>query len=404
MGGRREKFWQWLGLLTPFAAVAFLGVAAGAVRPLLSHTGLIWGLSLAVVLLTCIQGIRQMKPAGFRRMVLELSALSALTWITGYSLPAVCLIHATVTAIQLTRAHGSKAGAGYVFTLGSSSLVLLWLRGNMLHLGGQSILTAMVMYAAAVIATGAVTTRILAGRDRMQGELVLLSRNREAAAKLAEANVRLQDYAAQCVELALAQERVRLARDIHDTLGHMLSALIRQMDACQMLAPVDPQAAAEVLGTLCETARNGLQEVRQSVGRLRAPEAAASVGRAHWFKLIEAFIETTGVEVRIELEEDFSDLREEVDIVVYRVIQESLTNAYRHGHATLMGVYVWWEDGSLNILVSDNGHGAATLKEGFGMQGIRERVRELGGRVEWRSEPGRGFDVGVEIPLPRSTR
>jgi len=343
-----------------------------------------------------------MRPPSLRLAAAQLAALSALTWIAGFSIPVICLIYAVVIAVQLARSHASTDAVVYIIMLGITCLGILWLRGTSLHLTRQSICVTIVLYATVICATAAITVRIISGRDKLQEELILLSRNREALAKLAEANVRLQDYAAQCVELALVQERVRLARDIHDTLGHMLSALIRQMDACQMLAPVNPQAAAEVLGTLCEMARNGLQEVRQSVGCLRTPETSEIIGRAHWFKLIEAFFETTGVEVRIEIEEDFAELNEQIDLVVYRVIQEGLTNAYRHGHATLMGVYIWHEENTLNILISDNGHGVASLKEGFGMQGMRERIRELGGRLEWRSEPGRGFDIGVEIPLDRS--
>ena len=85
---------------------------------------------------------------------------------------------------------------------------------------------------------------------------------------------------------------------------------------------------------------------------------------------------------------------------VYRLIQESLTNAYRHGRADYVDVAMSWEtDDELVLLrVSDNGRGALSLSPGNGLTGMRERVAELGGSVVWQSSPGRGFDIGVDIP------
>ncbi|MGE5551148.1 MAG: sensor histidine kinase [Bacteroidota bacterium] len=228
----------------------------------------------------------------------------------------------------------------------------------------------------------------------------LLNTTREAATKLTEANVKLQDFAAQSEELAVANERNRLAREIHDTLGYSLVSISRQLEACEELVKADPERAIAILRRLGEMVRSGLQDVRQSLSTLRESFPGLR-GRRRWQQLIDTFAAVTGVKVVAEIENEFNALEERMELVVYRIIQEGLTNAYRHGHAHLIMVFVWCEDGKLLVRISDNGHGVTSLAEGFGLRGIKERVAALDGQFAWRSTPGRGFDLGVELPLER---
>jgi len=232
------------------------------------------------------------------------------------------------------------------------------------------------------------------GRDQR-----LLDTARDAAAKLTETNVRLQDFAAQSEQLAVANERNRMAREIHDTLGYTLASISRQLDACEDLVRADPDRAVSILRRLGELVRSGLQDVRQSVAALRDAKPFTRHGRRRWEQLITTFISVTGVKVQTQIDQDFEDIDSRLEQIIYRIIQEGLTNAYRHGHAFFILVYVWWEEDKLLVRVSDNGRGVEKLVEGYGMRGIRERVSEVGGVMDWRSTPGRGFDLGVEIPM-----
>ncbi len=142
----------------------------------------------------------------------------------------------------------------------------------------------------------------------------------------------------------------------------------------------------------------GLQDVRQSLSALRGGSPGLR-GRRRWLQLIETFAAVTGVKVVAEIEREFDTLEEQLELVVYRVIQEGLTNAYRHGHARLIMVFVWCECGKLLVRISDNGRGLTNLAEGLGLRGIKERVTALGGEFAWRSTPWRGFDLGIEFPF-----
>ena len=227
---------------------------------------------------------------------------------------------------------------------------------------------------------------------------------RRSAAELAEANVKLQDYSATQEALAIAQERNRMAREIHDTLGYTLTPILVKLEFLDDLIRQDPERAVVEVETIRKAASEGLRDVRASVNALRGATPDEIVGKARWMRLIETFHEVTGVQVETKIEEDFSDLPQEIDHAIYRAIQEALTNAYRHGHAQKVLVEVWWEDDLLLLMLSDNGCGMAPdvkTEFGFGLKGIQERVTALGGSMATRSWPGRGFDLGVQIPYKR---
>ena len=227
---------------------------------------------------------------------------------------------------------------------------------------------------------------------------------RIAATELAKANVRLQDFTVKNEAFVLIRERLRMARDIHDTLGYTLTGAVREIEACEDLLPDEPDRAISLLQHSRTIIRDGLQEVRKSVQALRDPTTAGSAGREHWLKLTEAFAEATGITIKHDIQEDFTFLDADVAQAIYRVIQEGLTNAYRHGHAKLVVLRIWRQNGLILVRVSDNGRGVEQLKAGHGVSGMRERIEALGGRIAWRSEVNRGFDLGVEIPYKEDGR
>ena len=205
----------------------------------------------------------------------------------------------------------------------------------------------------------------------------------------------------EIAQLAQMVERERIAREFHDTLGHTLTGLVVKLQAIQSLVRLDPDRVIEEIDGSCALVREALREARLTVSALRDPVSQVIRGSMLWLTLCETFAKCTGITIQTDFEEEFDTVDDVTNAVVYRFIQEALTNAYRHGEATLIDVAVWWRRNELRVRVSDNGHGTNGLQEGFGITGIRERVSELKGQVGWKSEYGKGFDIAIIIPCSR---
>jgi len=241
---------------------------------------------------------------------------------------------------------------------------------------------------------------LIAVHQRSETNLQALAEaHHQASGRLAEANVYLHDYAAQSERLATMQERYRVAREIHDVLGHILTSVVLRVDACRQIVAKDPERGLDDLDWIRNTSWEALQEVRRVVAAMRAKQDGELRGRELWSKAIEVFGATCGAKMEIFIDENFLDLEDELDSTVYRVIQEGLTNAYRHGRAGHITVAVGRDQEFLLVRICDNGLGASMITEGYGLKGMRERVGALGGELFYRTSPGVGFDLGVQIPM-----
>jgi signal transduction histidine kinase len=236
-------------------------------------------------------------------------------------------------------------------------------------------------------------------------ELALAHLAKDASnARLAAAHTQLQEYSAQVEELSAIRERNRIAREIHDTLGHALTLLSVQLEtATQLEARGDPRLHEELLQAR-QVAKACLTEVRHSVEALRPDEASAGSLQEQLRKLVAAF-ETTCPETRItlDLEEATHPLNPEVCLTLYRCAQEALTNIRKHAHATKVLLRLSTSDEQVELTVLDNGQGCPPEHEprasGFGLRGMRERVALLDGRLSAGPQPGQGWRVDVVLPL-----
>ena len=228
----------------------------------------------------------------------------------------------------------------------------------------------------------------------------LFDQARWAASQYAQVNASILNRIDQGVEIARLRERERIAREVHDTVGYALTASLVQLRAARRLMSRDPGSADSRMAHIEEMINDSLQDVRREVSNLRDESAVRCVGASRWRRLCDVFSVSTGIRVSVTLPEDLEVVSEEISEVVYRIIQESLTNAYRHGGADHVDVSAVWKrvDGLMLLRVSDNGRGATTLQPGNGLSGMRERIEALSGTVAWQTMAGRGFDVGVEIP------
>jgi signal transduction histidine kinase len=240
------------------------------------------------------------------------------------------------------------------------------------------------------------------------GELALAHRALEGTnARLAAAHTRLQEYSAQAEELSVIRERNRIAREIHDTLGHALTLLSVQLEtATQLEARGDPRLHEELLQAR-QVAKACLTEVRHSVEALRPDEASAGSLEEQLRKLVAEF-ETTCRETRItlDLEEATHPLNPDLCLTLYRCVQEALTNIRKHAHATKVLLRLSTsdgEEGQVELTVLDNGQGRPpeheTRAPGFGLRGMGERVALLDGTLRAGLQPRHGWRVDVVLPL-----
>lgn len=228
------------------------------------------------------------------------------------------------------------------------------------------------------------------------------ARTQAAQRELEQANRRLQVYAAQVEDLTIVNERNRLAREMHDTLGHRLTVAAVHLEAAQRLIPRDPERAAAMVGTVREEVQDALGELRQTVATLRAPfEEDLSLIQALQ-RLTSQFQQATGIEVSLDLPTDLPDPPAPQRKAIFRAAQESLTNVQRHANAHHAWVQIQQQDGAITLCVSDNGVGFSSPQEtsGFGLRGLRERAIQLGGDFSLTPRPGGGAQATFCIPLP----
>ncbi|MFE2272295.1 sensor histidine kinase [Streptomyces lavendulae] len=206
----------------------------------------------------------------------------------------------------------------------------------------------------------------------------------------------------QATDRRIAEERLRIARDLHDLLAHSITLIgVRTSVAAHVLA-VDPDrldraAIAEALDSIADTCREARAELRTTLTVLRADERGPLPDLVGLPDLVRA------AEAELTLDTDGIRVPPAVGAAAYRIVQESLTNAVRHaGPGTTVRVRVAAADGSLRITVSDDGRGpgADSTAPGFGIIGMGERARSVGGTLRTGPRSGGGFEVAASLPLP----
>lgn len=226
----------------------------------------------------------------------------------------------------------------------------------------------------------------------------LLVREQRARAELAVAHERLRGYAAQAEQLATTQERNRLARDIHDGLGHHLTVVQMLLQAARAVIPTaDPDRLDGMLAKAQDQAREALAEVRRSVAALREPRSAPLVDAV---RELASEVTGAGVPTEVEIRGTARAARADVEESLFRAAQEGLTNVRKHADATAARVVLDYERVDLvRLEVRDDGRGLPDDPGGgYGLVGLEERVAGLGGRVSVDSSAGRGLTLTVEVP------
>jgi signal transduction histidine kinase len=257
-----------------------------------------------------------------------------------------------------------------------------------IHGGWESAVQAVISYG-----TGFVFTAVFTVISKQ----AIISRDRETQLRkeVEAANQQLRDQAAQMEELATTRERNRVAREIHDGVGHYLTVVKTQLDAAAALMPSQPDRALEAITKAAKLAGDALDDVRRSVGALRADATRPPLP-----DVLRALTQEAGLPVTVRIEGEVRPLAPGIEHALFRSAQEGLTNVRKHAAASAAELALDFRPANrVKLAVIDNGRGAqAGPAAGFGLLGIRERIEVLGGHVESGNRSDGGFALTIEVP------
>jgi two-component system, NarL family, sensor histidine kinase DesK len=265
------------------------------------------------------------------------------------------------------------AGAACNWRIGLPTVLLLSVLSGAVELArGESVTNA----------TGQFLNELLVGLTAVAGQLLI------------QANRQLSQAREQIARLAVGEERLRFARDLHDLLGHSLSVIALKSELAGRLMKTTPGLAAHEVEDIEKVAREALRDVREAVAGYRQPTLAAELAGAH-----EA-LTTAGIEDHVD--QDHAPLPAAVEAVLAWTVREGVTNVMRHSQAKRCAIRIANQDGRATVEVVDDGRGG-TLEAGTGLRGLRERVLEHGGTLIAEPLPHEGFRLRVTLPLAQAS-
>lgn len=226
--------------------------------------------------------------------------------------------------------------------------------------------------------------------------ILLNSQLNEKVEELKVANAKLADYSKLSAENAKAKERNRMAREIHDILGHSLTSIATGLEAC--LGMVEGQIKTQ-LTKIRDIANKGLLDVRRSVRELKVDSIKKYELVSALERLVQEVNNISPCKVTMSIEGHMFLLKEDEEKMIYRIIQESITNSLRHGNARHIDILIVFRQKDVFIEVRDDGKGCDIINKGFGLTHIEERVSTFLGTVEFTSKSGQGFITRVYLPL-----
>ena len=222
--------------------------------------------------------------------------------------------------------------------------------------------------------------------------------------RLARANREFQAYAGTVRSESAAEERSRITRELHDTVGYALTNVIVMMDAAKARAEEAPDTLGSLLDDVRDQSERALNDTRRILHLMRSVEQFERKGIGAIFQLTRAVRDAMGVSVELHPGNLPPTLGHRIDSALFRLVQEGLTNAFRHGNASRVRITLWQAPAEIRVNVWDNGSGLAAdgaeLQDGIGMSGMRERFAELGGTIR-AGNVADGFRLSGTIPYAK---
>jgi signal transduction histidine kinase len=373
-------------------------VAAGISTALfLSDNGLVGGGRLRGTLtLGYVLALLHTLPLAARRRfpgaVLALCVASGLA-VAALSVPPVVLGPAVLVAVYSVAAYGSR----WVSLAGLAAA----------EIGSAAVQLTPSRFQAPTVVSNA----LVIGAAWLLGHFVGVRRAHTARL---ERTAELERARAELARRAVVEERLRLARELHDVVAHAISVIAVQSGVGAHVASTQPEEAAKALAAIEATSRAALTELRRLLGVLRQDDepqgSLAPVPGLADLDALLAEVAKAGLGVRLGVEGTPSPLPAGVDLSAYRIVQEALTNVVKHAGPARAQVTIGYGDQDVTVEVTDDGRGAAAVagdgraRVGHGLIGMRERVAAFGGDLEAGPRPGGGFRVAARLPLAADRR
>ena len=358
------------------------------VATLSSHAFGLAPVVVALLILAALWTALPWSPGVGRGRMLWAPAFLGGTFVVGY----VTELNLSITFYALVVANGVflfglRRGGAYA----AAALPVLFV--NDLLVDGMA--TAMATAAIAVpfglfmIGTSAA---IVEANGRLEQAQALL-------AELEETNADLVAQSARIRELSVSEERARMAREIHDSVGHHLTVINLQLQNARRFREREPDEAWEEVEGARELALQALAEVRRAVRALKPLDVEGATG-AHALAALARNFDGTGIEVSFEAHGVERELPEDANLVLYRAMQEGLTNAAKHARARRVRAKLTFSNDAVRLAVADDGRGPGDATTGgFGLNSLQERVEALDGTATWGGRPDGGFVLDVELPV-----
>lgn len=366
------------------------------------------GLYIALLLLLHVQNSGSV--ALMLKLALELAVSFCISFVLGFSYTGIILL---ILADAMRYFPNAKGRVSFVtvicilYLLVDYNLIAVCLKLTSFEtyleyfqrdirfflLGVKNVLTSLNMAVFLVY----VVAVVRAQQNEKERILVLNEQINVANEELKKAYIQLEEYAKESEKVAETRERNRLAREIHDTLGHSFVGIITGIEACATLMDVAPDATKVQLMAIAEVARQGMTDVRRSVKALR-PDALEKMDLEKALtQMVKEIESATSAEISYQCTAKLNCFSEDEEDIIYRIVQESITNSIRHGKAKRIEIFIDREYNMLNLLIQDNGIGCSNIQKGFGLHHMDERLGMLGGTLAYSGE--NGFTVKAQIPI-----
>ena len=317
------------------------------------------------------------------------------------ALPLPPVAETLVTAVFLLElAAYETVGWNLVEALAAGSVVAFLAPSPLPHVPAAFAEQALTYRGPFLLAYGAVAaggTALFFYREMAVNALVRNGEIEGALKRLADANLGYLNYSSTVSETSKTEERNRITRELHDIVGYSFVTNIMMLEAARDLVATDVDRGAQLIGETRDNLERGLTEIRQALYQWRVQEAEAPVDLNRILKMVQIIQKVTNLKVSLDVSDMAVHLDGEVGRFLFNFLQETIVNAFLHGKARQITISFQRTPEALFCRVIDNGVGASTLKEGIGLQGIRERLGLLGGILSVANLT-HGFEVAAEIP------
>lgn len=292
---------------------------------------------------------------------------------------------------EVTINNSTKVGLCFAMTNYILYIILVNINYDVLNLYGIAVIT--INFAITYISTFTVRREIIE-----KGRAQLISKELEAKSKeLERAYEKLQELYEEKEEVIILKERNRIAGEIHDTVGHILTTVTIQLEASKRLIKRDPNLALDKLNLAQEQVRTGLHDIRKSVRALKEGEDLINFA-----DLLKTFIAEIEKNSEVTIQYNFSEIPnidKKIENIIYRALQEGITNGIRHGKSKRFEIILNYEDNRIKYSIKDTGKGSEEIKLGFGLYNMKSKVEEVGGTFKIQSEVNDGVTIYIEIPI-----